>query len=174
MTKEEWAWDNFFKLVVYLNRNHAPECIQEELEGFALRFKKIGWPSYQKYSNGAYAGQIRSGERHGIGIYVWDSGDMYIGEYCNGNKQGYGFYYFPNGQIYWGQWENDNRHGHGHVWEPNYESEGTYVNDKEVNNMYVRSNGSFRRNVSTDSSSSGCGWLIVLIFVIVILFAIVF
>lgn len=164
---------NFMKVESFLRNNNAPQCLLEELYGYASYFKDPSWSekaTYVSCTNGAYIGKIKNGEFHGVGMYVYNNGDVYIGDWVNGNHDGYGFYYdYSECLVYWGEWKNDKKKGHGHIWGPGYESEGMYANDEEMSNMYVRNGGNYSQKNTDDSSEGGCLFLFVLGVVIYIL-----
>ncbi len=171
MEKGDFAITNFLIIEDFFRDNNAPQCLKEELAEFAIYFKDYSWArkaSFDTYSNGAYLGMKQNGRRHHIGMYVFNDGDIYLGEWYNGVCQGRGFYYFASGSVYWGEWKNDLRHGKGHIWRPGYESEGTYYEDKEIHNMYVRSSNR-NQSYSRSSSSSSSGGTIAIIIIILLL-----
>lgn len=55
---------------------------------------------YLEFKDGSYQGQVASkSERDGIGIYIWDSGEVYFGEWRNDYIEGEGFLFFPQGGL---------------------------------------------------------------------------
>ncbi|GMF54016.1 unnamed protein product [Phytophthora fragariaefolia] len=66
------------------------------------------------YSNGGrYAGQWKSNQRHGKGIYQSPDGYEYIGDWFNGRKHGIGIQTCPSGERYVGHFEDGKIHGTG-------------------------------------------------------------
>uniref|UniRef100_A0A7S3J447 Uncharacterized protein n=1 Tax=Euplotes harpa TaxID=151035 RepID=A0A7S3J447_9SPIT len=81
-----------------------------------------------------YVGQFKkdSETRHGIGIQVWDTGDIYEGEYKDGNKHGRGRYIYSNGASYEGEYKDGNRHGQGvYVYPSGNKAVGEWKEDYE-------------------------------------------
>lgn len=179
MEKYRFAFEKFVEFENFLEWGHAPECLQEELADFARYFKNEDWvdskAAYDKFSNGAYVGEKKNGSRNGVGMYVYDNGDLYIGEWRNGEKDGYGFYFYSSQDgLYWGQWENGERNGKGHMWSRNYESEGHYSNDKEINNMYVRNNNRYSSGSNKSEGEGGCLYYIILGIIILVVLGLIF
>lgn len=183
MEKSRFAFEKFVEFENFMEWGHAPKCLLEELAEFARYFKNDDWAEhkavYESYSNGAYIGEMKNGKRSGIGMYVFNDGDMYIGDWNNGDCDGYGFYFYSSqGGLYWGEWKNDKREGKGHMWSRNYESEGFYSNDKEIRNMYVRNNGRYstgkNTNTSSGSESGGCLYYIILGIIILVILGLIF
>lgn len=173
MTKGDYSKQNFVIVEDFLEGNGAPRSLQGELSRYASYFKDYSWAEnavYENYSNGAYIGEERNGKRHGIGMYVFNSGDLYIGEWFDGNRDGYGFYYsYSQNSVYYGEWCNGLREGKGHIWRPGYESEGIYSNGKEVRNMYVRNSSGYHSNYSSGSSGGNGGWCGIIVFVLILI-----
>ena len=69
------------------------------------------------YGNGdRYIGNVEEGERHGCGIYIWNSGDWYSGQFINSKRTGFGhdFLRFTGGSMhYLGEMVDGNMHGYG-------------------------------------------------------------
>lgn len=85
------------------------------------------------YDNGYYVGEVNySGDKHGVGTYVWYSGGSYTGEYKYDRRNGVGIYYYPNGDRYEGEWVNGDRTGFGTMFFTN----GNYYRGQFVNNKY--------------------------------------
>lgn len=43
--------------------------------------------------------------KHGVGTFIWSSGNTYRGEYSNDDREGFGEMQWTDGSIYTGQWE---------------------------------------------------------------------
>lgn len=56
---------------------------------------------------GRYTGLILDGKPSGLGITVWNSGEVSITEYKNSVRSGYGISYGKNGDQYTGLWSSD-------------------------------------------------------------------
>jgi len=72
-------------------------------------YKTINYPSgetYQGYVNS-------SGLKHGIGTYMWRSGNKYVGDWVNDKATGQGIYYSSEGWRYEGGFINAQFHGKG-------------------------------------------------------------
>eukprot|EP01017_Pseudomicrothorax_dubius_P016698 TRINITY_DN1890_c0_g1_i4.p1 TRINITY_DN1890_c0_g1~~TRINITY_DN1890_c0_g1_i4.p1 ORF type:complete len:857 (-),score=192.25 TRINITY_DN1890_c0_g1_i4:114-2684(-) len=88
------------------------------------------------FPDGTYHGGILNGEREGLGIFFWNSGDVYYGHWSQNYMNGLGSFYFvhggslqgyfsstlvtgpgkltlPNGSIYIGSWVDGYQHGEG-------------------------------------------------------------
>ncbi len=57
--------------------------------------------SSETYSNGRYVGEIKNGERSGIGTYTWNSGEIYSGGWYKNKKHGVGKYTYSSGNYDW-------------------------------------------------------------------------
>ena len=50
------------------------------------------------YSNDSiYLGEVVEDDRHGNGLYVFESGDIYYGRWCRNKMSGAGKYIYKNG-----------------------------------------------------------------------------
>ena len=57
-----------------------------------------------KYTNGnRYEGEIKTGLRHGYGVYYYHNGDRYEGWWENNIKKGGGTFFYKDGSLYVGQ-----------------------------------------------------------------------
>ena len=84
--------------------------------------KKVNYVNIARYE-GNYTGEMKNGERHGKGTYIYyQKGDSiekkYVGEWKNGERNGKGEYTeyrygSSNGIRYVGDWKNDERNGYG-------------------------------------------------------------
>lgn len=95
MNKGDFSKLNFVIVEDFLENNDAPQCLQDELSGYSSYFKNYSWSEnavYESYSNGAYIGKIVNGKRHGIGMYVFNDGNIYIGDWYDGKREGSGFF----------------------------------------------------------------------------------
>ena len=145
MDKEHISRDAFFAIYDFLDNDNGPRCLIDELDGFRYYFCSSSWierATLDVFSNGVYLGEVDSNHRrHGIGVYV-----------------------FNNGQVFWGEWSAGENDGRGHIWQVNYESEGIYAKGREKTNMYTRTPQGYKRGGNSNSSSSssgGCCGLIV-------------
>lgn len=167
MNKGDFSKLNFVIVEDFLENNDAPLCLQDELSGYSSYFKNYSWSEnavYESYSNGAYIGKIVNGKRHGIGMYVFNDGNIYIGDWYDGKREGSGFFYnYSQDVVYFGEWENSLRDGKGHMWGPGYESEGIYSKGREVRNIYVRNSSGYHSNSSSGGFEWNGIWLIFLI-----------
>jgi uncharacterized protein (TIGR02145 family) len=93
------------------------------------------------YDNGSYKGQLIHGNREGLGMYMWTSGDYYFGGWSGGDKTGYGIFlaregnalnYSNNCAAYIGNWYSDNKSGKGTCYDKNGNViyYGDFSNDK--------------------------------------------
>ena len=53
-----------------------------------------------------YVGQFVNNDRHGLGVYYWQSGSYYVGNWENDTRMGLGTYFFSNGTINHGIWQH--------------------------------------------------------------------
>jgi hypothetical protein len=61
-----------------------------------------------------YEGNYVDGKKHGVGKFVFPSGDVYEGEFVNNKMHGMGTYTYKKTQdIYSGEWSDDKKHGQG-------------------------------------------------------------
>jgi hypothetical protein len=58
-----------------------------------------------------YAGEWRSGNKHGVGVFAFPDGEEYRGAYADNSMHGRGVYLFVNGDMYEGDYEFDAFHG---------------------------------------------------------------
>jgi hypothetical protein len=58
-----------------------------------------------------YAGELKDGKFHGLGSFLYSSGDRYEGEYSHGKREGTGTYYMDEGVILEGTWKEDKKEG---------------------------------------------------------------
>ena len=82
------------------------------------------------YSNGVYQGFSQNKLRKGLGVYIWDSGEIYFGtfffeilwkktkknikgEWQNDNIEGEGYFFQPTGTLIHSQFSNNKVHGPG-------------------------------------------------------------
>ncbi len=73
-----------------------------------LKFKQ------EKYNEGTYRGYFnKDGEREGVEIYTFNSGEKHSGEYKRGKYNGVVKVEFARGDIYWGQWKDGLKEGYG-------------------------------------------------------------
>ncbi len=167
MNKGDFSKLNFVIVEDFLENNDAPQCLQDELSGYSSYFKNYSWSEnavYESYTNGAYIGKIVNGKRHGIGMYVFNDGNIYIGDWYDGKREGSGFfYYYSQDVVYFGEWENSLIDGKGHMWGPGYESEGIYSKGREIRNKYERNSRGYYSNSSSGSFEWNGSWFIFLI-----------
>lgn len=61
--------------------------------------------THDDLSNGYYEGEEKNGMRHGMGTYVWNSGERYTGGWHNNKKHGVGMYTYSDGDYDWSIWD---------------------------------------------------------------------
>ncbi|MBW1643973.1 MAG: hypothetical protein JRJ76_14160 [Deltaproteobacteria bacterium] len=90
------------------------------------------WPGIKNDSRGSnYEGEFNSGDRNGLGAYIYPHGEVYIGQCKNGAPHGYGTLSFPEGNKYIGEIKNNMYNGQGALYYcavSNYT--GEFKNDK--------------------------------------------
>jgi KaiC/GvpD/RAD55 family RecA-like ATPase len=81
-----------------------------------------------------YIGPMKDGLFHGVGTYIFPSGDQYEGEFAQGVFQGRGKYSYANGDCYTGEFENDLFHGRGKLtFSSGQTQEGEFNQGKAIN-----------------------------------------
>lgn len=121
----------------YLSNNEKQRKSKKNL-CFNIDFNDIFW-SKRYYNNGFYIGQINESNKfHGIGAYIWKTGEAYYGSWKNGLRNGYGIEYVNELIIYEGEFEEGLRSGVGELYLSNtdiyqgefnkglYEGQGIY------------------------------------------------
>jgi len=67
-----------------------------------------------KFPNGEkYVGELKEGQPHGQGTFIWPNGEKYVGQWQNGQRNGQGRFFWPDGDKYVGQFRNNKKHGQG-------------------------------------------------------------
>ena len=93
-----------------------------------------------KFPNGEkYVGELKDGQPHGQGTFIWPNGEKYVGEWRNGQRNGHGRFFWPDGDKYVGQFRNNKKHGQGTL---------TYANGRQ----YV---GEFKDGQPVDQPGGG-------------------
>jgi hypothetical protein len=62
------------------------------------RFEELQKDSVVYADGSSYAGQLKSGKKHGFGIYLWPDGAEYRGEFRDGEPHGEGLYLYADGR----------------------------------------------------------------------------
>ena len=118
-----------FKYVNNLSDVKNP-CIYNGYTNIHNQFDILGyinWPNNKEY----YIGEWYNGNRTGIGIYKFSTGDTYFGNFRNAMRSGIGLYAKPKGEFYLGSFENNYRNGLGvHIFENGDFVFGTWANGK--------------------------------------------
>ena len=52
-----------------------------------------------------YVGEVKDGEPHGKGTFIWQDGRKYEGDWKEGKTHGQGKYSYPDGSVETGRWE---------------------------------------------------------------------
>lgn len=67
-----------------------------------------------RFPNGErYVGELKDGQPHGRGTFIWPNGEKYVGEWRDGQRNGFGRFFWPDGDKYVGQFRNNKKHGQG-------------------------------------------------------------
>ena len=67
----------------------------------------------ERWRDSYYSGNFLSGQKNGIGTYIWKNKSKYEGEWKNDCINGYGIYYFSDGRKYIGEWKDNFMNGFG-------------------------------------------------------------
>jgi len=92
-------------------------------------------PSLQELPGGdRYVGQLRDGQPHGQGAYLFSGGERYVGDFIHGLHHGQGLLVLGDGRRYLGEWQNGLRHGYGVLYDQKglVEREGDWQQDVPV------------------------------------------
>lgn len=180
------------KLSKELRVSHSMSEDVSDMARMYLSNSRVTDYSFSKLGNGFYLGEIRDGERNGVGFYYWNpsagedftKGPLYMGGWRNGNKQGEGFHFQSSGVCIHGEYVNDKLHcDHAHVVSGAIDFEGAFNNGHLVS--VLCSNASFdytnadgtkvsydkeRDRITTqEDEKQGCVILIVAIVVVILL-----
>ena len=70
-------------------------------------FSSLSYSEERNYSDGSkFVGEVKNGQLHGQGTYVWPDGRKYIGEFKYGEVHGQGTIFEKNGRKYIGEFKN--------------------------------------------------------------------
>ena len=72
-----------------------------------------GWRSFVSRVGDRYSGQVVDGQRHGQGVYHWQSGESYGGHWWKGRMHGEGHLRWNNGDSYSGKFADGRMEGLG-------------------------------------------------------------
>lgn len=102
----------------------TPKWMQDELEDVIAKLKEAfeyGELTYQLFSNGAYIGFVsEDNKREGIGMYMWEDGNIYVGEWEDNNLDGMGFHYTQRTAVLsYARYVNDKAIGTKELYSPN-------------------------------------------------------
>ena len=86
-----------------------------------------GWGKWQ-FNNGYYEGFWINGNRHGYGLYSWDTEGSYVGFFANNMLEGYGSYEDASGKIVVGMYADGLANGLAEQVEDDVWSQGFYKN----------------------------------------------
>lgn len=118
-----------FKYINNLSDVNNP-CIYNGYTNIHNQFDILGyinWPNNKEY----YIGEWYNGNRTGMGIYKFSTGDTYFGNFKNAMRSGIGLYAKPKGEFYLGSFANNYRNGLGvHIFENGDFIFGTWANGK--------------------------------------------
>ena len=118
----------------------------DRYEGEWSRGKRSGQGKMTWTKGGEWVGEFRDGQPwNGRGVYHFANG-RYEGDVVNGAQHGLGIYIWNDGDIYEGEWLSDKKHGQGKmIWAKGGEWVGEFRNDKPWNggNVYRYENGTY-------------------------------
>lgn len=92
-------------------------------------------PVVQELPSGdRYVGQLRDGQPHGQGAYLFSGGERYVGDFLHGRHDGQGLLVLGDGRRYLGEWKDGLRNGYGVLYDPEgrVEREGYWEKDLPV------------------------------------------
>jgi len=69
---------------------------------------EMNFPNGEKY-----VGEVKDGQPHGRGTFIWPNGEKYVGDWKNGQRNGRGRFFWPDGTKYFGDFRNNKKHGQG-------------------------------------------------------------
>ncbi len=94
---------------------------------------------WDKNNNLIYKGSIQNNEFHGLGTFVWTSGNKNAGEWKNDRKHGKGTYTYTNGSRLEGNWFNDKKEGEFFLYNTKGEIDKIiYKSDKEIKSERIK------------------------------------
>ena len=94
-------------------------------------------PTLQELPGGdRYVGQLRDGQPHGQGAYLFSGGERYVGDFLHGLHHDQGLLVLEDGRRYLGEWKSGLRHGYGVLYDPEgqVEREGQWAKDEPAGN----------------------------------------
>lgn len=152
MNREQLSRNAYFKIKDVLGRSSRSDNAREAIDWYCSYFCNTEWianAALREYSNGNYLGEINNqGQRSGMGLYLFNDGDIYLGHWTCNMKNGEGFYY-SGGDVTFGDW-----------------------NDGKIErNSYDNSRKSY---TSSSSSSSKSSWISTVIVIIILFFVLRF
>ena len=101
-----------------------------------------------------------TGEKHGMGVLVWPSGDLYEGYWKHNQQNGKGRLIHANKDVYTGDWKDDKAHGQGEV----LHADGTsytgewYLDKRHGQGREAWVDGSFFEGQYVDGKKQGQGF----------------
>jgi len=94
-------------------------------------------PVVQELPSGdRYVGQLRDGQPHGQGAYLFSGGERYVGDFQHGRQDGQGLLVLGDGRRFLGEWKDGLRNGYGVLYdlEGHVERAGYWERDLPVGN----------------------------------------
>ena len=97
----------------------GPNNLVDQFEGDMRGGQRHGrgvflWISGSQWTGDRYDGDFLNNKFHGRGVYLWKNGNRYDGEWRNNDFNGHGtMQWATNGDRYVGEWQNDRAHGQG-------------------------------------------------------------
>lgn len=166
----------FSDMIDYRFRNCCSH-FREEIKDYASYLNKGSQFTFYETGNGFYLGSERNGKRNGFGYYYWNKNEaVYAGDWHDNERTGEGLYY-SNGYFYIGGFLNGENHGHGCSRGSNgIEIEADYANGERVNvwknsDEFTDNKGNRynRKNNFSGDKELGCGGIIFIVIVIIII-----
>lgn len=104
---------------------------------------------------GRYAGSIRRGVPHGLGVWFREDETWYEGQWRDGLRNGQGSEHYTDAIKYVGEWQNDKYHGRGEMHGPGVVFRGKWVNGVRSGRGELTEMCTMRQTFEIQYNSSG-------------------
>lgn len=182
-TFQIWYEDRMiYQTEVYIGNKSGDAITQDYWRNALSRCKENASQNYG--SDGSYKGQLKNGNRSGLGMYSWNNGARYIGSWNAGSRSGMGIYIAAKGKtvkncerctFYVGEWSGNVKSGTGRcydafghlIYDGRFSNDNhiqTYPADSENKNLmfkcYDYSSGCYYVGETRNGKAHGKGMLI--------------